>query len=122
MTATAGSCNEHAGLSAELRALVLSALDRLEPALERMRTEQATQTVETCANCPVCALVTALRGDHPELAGRLATYAAGLESVLRAALEEGAPASQGFPAPAPEPGTPERRVQHIVIDRGPVAR
>ena len=50
MTTTAGSCNEHAGLGAELRALVLSTLDRLEPVLERMRTEPVTQTAETCAN------------------------------------------------------------------------
>ena len=120
MTTTAGSCNEHAGLGAELRALVLSTLDRLEPVLERMRTEPATPAAETCANCPVCALVAALRGDHPELAGQLAAYAAGLLAVLRTALEEGAPAPPG--PPAPEPEAPERRVQHIVIDRGPVPR
>ncbi|GAA1301407.1 hypothetical protein ACQPZA_10555 [Pseudonocardia xinjiangensis] len=120
MTTTAGSCNEHAGLGAELRALVLSTLDRLEPVLERMRTEPVTQTAETCANCPVCALLAALRGDHPELAGQLAAYASGLLNVLRAALEEGAPAPHGSPAAEPDP--PQRRVQHIVIDRGPVPR
>jgi hypothetical protein len=116
VTGTEG-CGDHSGLSAELRAFVLSALDRLEPLLERLRVEPTGRTPETCASCPVCALLAALRGEQPELAGRLATHAAGLLAVLRAALEEGPPASSGG-APDPEPAPPERRVQHISIDRG----
>jgi hypothetical protein len=112
-----GGCGDHSGLSAELRAFALSALDRVEPLLERLRVEPAGRTPETCASCPVCALLAALRGDHPELAGRLATHAAGLVAVLRTALEEGAPASAGAP-PDPGPAEPDRRVQHIPIDRG----
>jgi hypothetical protein len=116
VTGTAG-CGDHSGLSAELRAFALSALGKVEPLLDRLRVEPSGRTPETCANCPVCALLAALRGDQPELAGRLATHAAGLLAVLRAALEEGAPASSGGP-PDPEPAEPERRVQHIPIDRG----
>ncbi|MCU1661369.1 MAG: hypothetical protein QOI36_1386 [Pseudonocardiales bacterium] len=121
MTATPGGCGEHAGLSAELRALALSALDRLEPVLERMRTEPTARTAETCTACPVCVLIAALRGEHPDLAGRLAEHATGLVAVLRAALEEGVPASESSPAPEPEPepAAPARQVQHIPIDRGP---
>jgi hypothetical protein len=119
VTATPGGCGEHAGLSAELRALALNALDRLEPVLERMRTEPTARTPGTCTACPVCALIATLRGEHPDLAGRLAEHATGLVAVLRAAIEEGAPASEGAPGPEPEPAAPVRQVQHIPIDRGP---
>lgn len=121
MTAPTDSCDGHAGLGAELRALALSALDRLEPAIERVRTEPAARTAESCAGCPLCALVAALRGEHPELAGRLAGHASGLVTVLRAALEEGTPGSGGSPAPDPEPTAPARHVQHIPIVREPAA-
>jgi hypothetical protein len=113
-----GGCGDHSGLSADVRAFALSALARLDPLLDRLRAEPTGRTPETCASCPVCALLAALRGDHPELAGRLATHAAGLLAVLRAALEEGAPASPDGGPPDPEPDAPERRVQHILIDRG----
>lgn len=43
-----------------------------------------------CTTCPVCAVLTMLRGGRSELAVRLADQVAGLLAVLRAALEEGA--------------------------------
>jgi hypothetical protein len=115
VTETTAGCAGHGGLSAELRALAIGALDRLEPLLDRVRAEPATSAAETCAACPVCAVIAALRGERPELALRLAEQAAGILAVLRTALEEGGPAAPAAePAPAP---APSRRVQHIRIDR-----
>ncbi|TQM14115.1 hypothetical protein [Pseudonocardia kunmingensis] len=111
-------CDAHPGAGAdigeELRTLVLGALDKVDPVLERLREEPATTGAGTCAVCPVCAVVAALRGERPELAARLAEHASGLVAVLRAALEEGGPAP-GAAAP-PEPA-PSRRVQRIHVDR-----
>jgi hypothetical protein len=104
------------GVGEELRALLVAALDRVEPALDRLRSEPAGTDTGTCATCPVCAVIAALHGERPELAGRLAEHAAGLVAVLRAALEEGASPPADTPAPAPEP-PPARRVQRIRIER-----
>jgi hypothetical protein len=104
-------CAGHAGLSGELRAVVLLALDRLAPALERVGTEPASGP-SSCASCPVCALLAALRGERPELAVRLAEHAAGLVAALRVALEEEVVAS---PAPA-------RPVQRIHVERAGARR
>lgn len=109
-------CGGHPGLGGELRALALSALDRLEPVLERVRTEPVTTAAPTCAVCPVCAVIAALRGERPEPAVRLAEQASGLLAVLRAALEEGGPDAPGREQPPPP--APTRRVQHIRIERG----
>jgi hypothetical protein len=109
-------CGGHAGVGEELRVLVLTALDRIDPVLDRMRSEQAGDAQQGCASCPVCAVVAALRGERPELAARLAEHAAGLVAVLRAALEDGtaAPAAAGTPG---TPGTTARRVQRIRVER-----
>jgi hypothetical protein len=112
------TCGEHGALGDELRATVLAAIDRIGPVLDRMRAEPAAppgRPAPTCASCPVCAVIAALRGERPELAARLAEHAAGLLAVLRAALDEGAPAPAG-PPPASPPAA-GRRVQHIYIDR-----
>ena len=123
-TADETTCGAHAGLGEELRALVLTAIDRIGPALDRLRDEAsdspARPTGSTCAVCPVCAVIAALRGERPELALRLAEQAAGLLAALRAALEEGGPAGApeaGPPPPEEAPSQPARRVQHIRVDR-----
>jgi hypothetical protein len=116
---TDGPCGAHPGVAAELRALALVALDRLEPALQRMRAEQPTAAAPaTCAGCPVCALLAVLRGERPELAVTLAEHLGGLLAVLRAALEEGDPAADASPADptAPTAGT-GRRVHRIPVER-----
>lgn len=116
MTAEASACSGHPGLS-ELRALAAGALDRLVPVLDRLRAEPATAPgVQTCVVCPVCALAAVLRGERPELAVRLAEQAAGLVAVLRAALEEGDPASVGLATDPPAP-PPSRTVQRIPVQR-----
>ncbi|OLT09964.1 hypothetical protein BJF78_29675 [Pseudonocardia sp. CNS-139] len=113
MTATAEeTCGRHDTLGEELRALVLTALDRVGPVLDRLREEPATPGRGSCAACPVCAVLAALRGERPELAVRLAEQAAGLLAVLRAALDDEAPAPADPPPPAAA-----RRVQHIHVDR-----
>ena len=119
-----GGCGAHPGIGAEVRALALLALDRLEPALQRMLAEPPTAPAATsCAGCPVCAVLALLRGERPELAVTVAEQLGGLLAVLRVALEEGDPAASGPPAnPAdPDPSAPApgsgRRVQRIPVER-----
>ncbi|MCY7342423.1 MAG: hypothetical protein LH603_11415 [Pseudonocardia sp.] len=140
-------CGGHGGLSVELRDLAVVALDRLEPVLDRLRAEpdaagagpdgdgpsadgpsaDGRGTARICASCPVCAVLAALRGERPEMAVRLAEQAAGLVTVLRAALDEERPPRPSGPAdPPPEHATDRtpggRTVHRIHIDRVPVAR
>jgi hypothetical protein len=110
----ADGCGGHAGIGEDLRELALTALDRIDPVLDRLRSEQPGDAGETCASCPICAVIAALRGERPELAARLAEHAAGLVAVLRAALEDDAPAP-ATPEPADRP--PPRRVQRIRVER-----
>src|SRR4029450_4272719 len=82
-------CDAHAGASTELRDLARTALDRVEPVLDRLRIEPPTpMTSETCAVCALCALMAALRGERPELVQRLAEPLGGLVTLLRSALDE----------------------------------
>lgn len=113
MTASSPGCATHTGASAELRALARTALDRIEPVLDQLRVEPPTpMAAETCAACPLCALMAALRGERPELVQRLAEQLGGLVTVLRAALDE-------IPPPTPErtsSGSP-KTVQRIPVER-----
>lgn len=113
---TAGGCDGHGGLAGELRALAVTVLDRIEPALDRMRREEPECAGATCAVCPFCAVLAAVRGERPELAVRLADQAVGLVEVLRTALIEGAGApTAGEPAAPDPPAGP--RVQRIPVER-----
>jgi hypothetical protein len=110
----ADGCGGHEGIGEDFRVLALTALDRIDPVLDRLRNEPPDDAPETCASCPICAVIAALRGERPELAVRLAEHAVGLVAVLRAALQDGAP------APAAADGTdrpPARRVQRITVER-----
>jgi hypothetical protein len=115
-------CPGHANLADDLRDYAGGALDLLEPLVERIREQVpdgAGPEPASCAVCPVCALITVLRGGRSELAVRLAEHAAGLLAVLRAALEEGggslgapphrsaAAPAEDRPAPAPDPAAPD---------------
>lgn len=130
MTGPEEGCEGHSGLSAEARALARTVLDRLEPLIERLRTDPGSPPgpgAETCAACPVCAVLAVLRGERPELAVRLAEQTAGIVAVLRAALDEGEP-GPGRPGPAPPPPAPSSRpvqrihVERIHVERGATAR
>jgi hypothetical protein len=125
-------------MAAELRALAVTAMDRIEPALARLREDptgdrtaadgnapdsahDSAHVGAACAVCPVCAMISVLRGERSELAARLAEQAAGLLTVLRTALDEGDPAPGPSPAstqPGPDRRNPTRRtVQRIDVVR-----
>lgn len=115
MTTSAPGCEGHAGVSGELRSLAFAALDRLEPALDRLRIEPPTlMSPTTCAVCPVCALMAALRGERPELVQRLAEHAGDLVTLLRDALAE--PEQGHAPTERTASGSP-RLVQRITVER-----
>jgi hypothetical protein len=122
-------CDGHEGVGEELRVLALTALDRIDPVLDRLcaepgsaepgsaepgSAEPGSEAPGTCASCPVCAVIAALRGERPELVVRLAEHAAGLVSVLRAALDEGGTAPAAAHVADPPPA---RRVQRITVER-----
>jgi hypothetical protein len=116
--AVSAACDDHrSALPEELRCYVNGALDLLEPLIEQVRTAEPAEGApqpEACAHCPVCAVITVLRGGRSDLAVRLAEQATGLIAVLRAALAEGV---GGF-APGAAGGADERRdVQRITVTR-----
>jgi hypothetical protein len=103
---TATDCPGHDQLADELRQHALGALDLLEPWLAQVRDrapDAAAPEPASCQACPVCALITVLRGGRSEFAVKLAQQATGLLAVLRMALAEGAGAPTPGPA-GPAPG------------------
>jgi hypothetical protein len=107
---TERGCAGHENLADELREYAGGALDLLEPLVDRIREQEPDESAPepvVCASCPVCALITVLRGGRSELAVRLAEHAAGVLAVLRAALDEGIGApptrSGGHPEAAAHP-------------------
>ncbi|HZG89288.1 MAG TPA: hypothetical protein VEZ42_03655 [Pseudonocardia sp.] len=130
---TRDGCAGHAGIGGEARAAALALLDRLGPALDRVRTggpadaHADAHADAGCAVCPVCAVIAVVRREHPELAARLAEQAMAVLAVLRTALEEGDPAADpaadttaaptAGTTPPGDPGPAARRVQRIRIDR-----
>ncbi len=115
----APGCAAHGRISDELRAVVEQFADRLQRWLQRMaqdstpvQTGQDPGPAEPCTWCPICALITALRGDRPEAAARLAEHGAGLITAARELLTPPAP-QQG--EPAAERTQRQASVQHIVV-------
>jgi hypothetical protein len=130
-------CAGHGSLADELRKYAGGALDVLEPLMERIRTRPPDVTGPepvSCTACPVCALITVLRGGRSELAVQLAEQVAGLLTVLRTALEEGIgadhpptdrnratserPAAGAQPTPVPTSGTTSTRTGPTRTGRG----
>lgn len=115
-------CDGHAdlaGLASEVRVLVLRALDRLGPVLDRANATPAPgepSGARPCEVCPVCALIALWRGERSELGARAAEHVAGLVAVLRTALDEGA----GAPGSVDETAcaAQARPVQRISVARG----
>lgn len=123
------TCDTHPGLTADLRTMAVTALDRLAPALERLAAApEAAAQPSTCAVCPVCAVLAALRGERSELAVRLAEQLTGLLTVLRAALDEGDPVAAaagsptGSPTGAPPADPPPARTNGRVVQQIPIER
>ena len=115
-----------ARLAEEARLLLDALAERAQPWLNRLATGEPAadgtpHTPATCGWCPVCAGMALVRGERPELAVRAAEHAAGLLSVLRAALADpsaetasaSSDASEDEPEDEPEPG----RVQKIEVRR-----
>ncbi|MBC2638575.1 MULTISPECIES: hypothetical protein [unclassified Rhodococcus (in: high G+C Gram-positive bacteria)] len=109
--------DDHAQLIAELRALADTALDRLEPILQRAAAPHAqaeaagappgTGQWSGCTWCPVCALAALIRGEQHDLVTLVAGQASVLIAVLRQILDEhrvhGAPGPGGPESPEPGP-------------------
>jgi hypothetical protein len=99
--------DEHAQLVAELLAVAKSALERLEPILERAAVPHGSAPEPGAANqwsgcswCPVCALAALIRGEQHDLVTLLAGQASAVITVLRQVLEE-------HQSPdVPDPGNP----------------
>lgn len=99
---------DHAALMAELRAIALAALDRLEPILERAAQAASESThdgpqqdpgtektaddaaggTSGCSWCPVCALVALVKGEPHDLVTLVSTQIAALLALVRALLAE----------------------------------
>jgi len=81
---------EHVGeLVAELRQLADALIDRVDPWLRAAAQDDPGEHASLgCGWCPVCALVSAVRGDRPELSRRLAEQGSGVLVALRALLEQ----------------------------------
>ncbi|GAA0630420.1 hypothetical protein GCM10010174_58720 [Kutzneria viridogrisea] len=117
---TSSEQDPSAKVKAEFRLLLDAVADKAEPWLQRLSTGEGGQAAHapgTCDWCPVCAVAAVLRGEHSELAAKAAEHAAGLLSVLRAAVQQQPAASEPEPAPQPE-DQPPPRVQRIVVQRG----
>src|SRR5437588_723193 len=120
-----------ARLAEEARLLLDALAERAQPWLNRLAAGEPAadgtpHSPATCGWCPVCAGIALARGERPELAVRAAEHAAGLLSVLRAALAEPTAADSPAPdAPAPdvpaseaaEPEDEPGRVQKIEVRR-----
>lgn len=121
----AAGCGTHGHIPDELRTVVELLADRLQPWLERMAgagdpTQAPGPSSGPCSWCPICALITALRGERPEAVARLGQHGAGLIAAVRELLISPAgPAPPreeraGRADPTPEP-VATRSVQHIVV-------
>ena len=62
----AGRTASQADVVAELRALGLLALDRLEPLVARLAAGE-WEGEHSCTSCPLCAAATGLRGERAEV-------------------------------------------------------
>lgn len=84
-------CDGHDDVVEQLRARASDVLKLLEPWIDQVRDAPTAsgETPATCASCPLCALMALLRGERSEMAVRIAEQAAGLVTVLKAALAEG---------------------------------
>lgn len=117
MTAGEGEEQRPVGdLAAELRALADVLIDRVDPWLASLAAPG--EGSGSCSWCPVCALVTALRGDRPELARRLAEQGGGLLSAVRLLVaEHGSAQHPEHPEQAPPGPGAHPSVEPIVVRR-----
>lgn len=89
----------HGDLVEELRLLMETVLERAEPALRRAASGVEQPEFASCTWCPVCAVAALVRGEHQELATKIAEHGTAIVTVLREALA-------GLPVDAVHPETP----------------
>jgi hypothetical protein len=77
---------QHGELAEELRLLIETVLERMEPALRRASTGEGTQEWASCSWCPLCAAVALIRGEHHEVVASLAEHGTAMVTVLREAM------------------------------------
>lgn len=126
------TAHDHGTLLAEARLLLEAVAARLEPLTAPAdQPEDATATPVAdpactecghdpavgCTSCPICKLLSVVRGERPELTGRLAEGALQVIGGLRTLLDRTGPDQ-----PAADPGAPNEStakpsaVQHIDVD------
>ncbi|TDP96065.1 hypothetical protein [Labedaea rhizosphaerae] len=100
-------------LAEEVRLLLDAVADRAGPWLDRLAasSHEDHDRPVACGWCPLCALVSVLRGEPSELAGVVLERAAELVALLRAVLadrwEPGTMHMPGFrPSPSSSPSSP----------------
>lgn len=98
----------HSDLVEELRLLMETVLERAEPALRRAASGQDQPEFASCTWCPVCAIAALIRGEHHEVAAKIAEHGTAIVTVLREALA-GVPVDPLHPPAGqePEPTRPE---------------
>lgn len=78
-------------MAEELRWLFDTVAERAQPWLNQVREPamagDGPHSPSSCGWCPLCAAISLVRGERPELAERLATHTLGLLGTLRAAME-----------------------------------
>ncbi|WP_236788587.1 hypothetical protein [Amycolatopsis sp. GM8] len=109
-------------LAEEIRLLVEMVVERAAPWLEGIVAAghgSADRAAPDCGWCPLCAVVSVVRGERPEFAARLVEQLGQLVALLRAVLADRWDPEHGFhmpgfqPQPKPEPSS--ARVQHIPV-------
>ncbi|HEY3262363.1 MAG TPA: hypothetical protein VGJ95_19205 [Pseudonocardiaceae bacterium] len=115
------ACLGRGEVGEDLRLIALALLDRFEPGarsvLAGLRVEadaaasDGQQRPSACQWCPLCSLIALVRGEAPELGGRIAEQATALLTTLRALLEQPR-------TPSAEPPR-QPRVQQIEVRPAP---
>ena len=96
----AGMTDAHGDLVEELRLLMETVLERAEPALRRAASGMDQPEFAGCTWCPVCAVAALVRGEHHELATKIAEHGTAIVTVLREALA-GVPVDAGASGATP---------------------
>lgn len=124
--------DDHAQLLSELRALVDTAFDRIEPVLrsaadpdgcdETDVEQDSSEASSSCSWCPVCAVAALVRGEHHDLVTLVAGQLSALIALLRELLDEYWPGNRVEPDPdgprgpgAPPEKTPESPTGYVPI-------
>jgi hypothetical protein len=113
----------HSELAEELRLLVETVLERIEPNLRRAATGEGIGEWSSCSWCPLCAAVALVRGEHHEVLAALAEHGTAMVTVLREALA-GMPVDPVWPPghdPAPRDPAQHNPAQHNPAQHDPAA-